>query len=208
MMAVGSYRSAVLSGCALVACIGLSGCGAGEPAWSTYEEVNYDTAAARARTPRETSRPAMAAPASPVRWTVPDGWRQEAASGMRLATFAVGEGAASATCTVVSLGGAAGGLDANVRRWIGQLNLPVPPAEAFDAFLERQDKIRSDGGFEGVLVDLTELEGQPAGASSMIAALLTADASTLFVKMTGPIEYLKTQKEALAALCRSMRRGD
>lgn len=140
-----------------------------------------------------------------IHWTTPDGWSEEAGSGMRLATFTIKRDDQTATCTIVTLGGMAGGLEANVHRWMGQLKLDEPASDEFAAFLARQEHFHSDSGFDGVVVDLSELSAQKGDAASMVAAILTLNDATLFVKLTGPIGLLKAEKDTFSKLCRSVR---
>lgn len=63
---------------------------------------------------------------SPV-WTLPPGWSDGPASGMRFATLKVND---EVELAVTRLDGDGGGLAANVNRWRGQLGLPpLPEAE-------------------------------------------------------------------------------
>ncbi|MFH0909303.1 MAG: hypothetical protein V1929_11115 [bacterium] len=185
----------------------LTGCGLQKPTWQTYEEVTIDSAPSSQSASMPMSRKAPATKPVSMKWTAPEGWREEAGSGMRLATFAVERSGSAGTCTVVSLGAAAGGLESNVRRWLGQLQIDVPPANMFFAFLERQERIRTEGGFEGALVDMTELGSQEPDAASMLAALFTIDGATVFVKLTGPQRLVREEKDAFTKLCRSLRPG-
>lgn len=188
----------------VVAALLATGCGRSDSTWRSYDEIHVEESAPRAPSARPPGPSAAASPRA-LAWTAPAGWTEEAGSGMRLATFTLHRDEQTGTCTIVTLGGAAGGLEANVRRWLGQLQLATPPAEAFASFLERQVPLRTEGGFEGTLVDLTEL-GDPAPTTpSMLAALLPVDDLTLFVKLTGPRGLLLAEKEAFAQLCRSVR---
>ncbi len=183
MMHKHTARCALALGLSGLSLLWLAGCGWQNPTWQTYEEVTtsspsahtHATAPAQAAVPRP----------GPLQWTAPESWSEEAGTGMRLVTFTVGSEGATGVCTIVRLGGAAGGLEANVRRWLGQLNVPEPPAEEWAAFLAGQEHIHAAGGFEGVLVDLTTLGAQTPEAASMLAGLLKADEATLFVKFTG-----------------------
>ncbi len=56
-------------------------------------------------------------------WTLPEGWTQEAGSGMRFATVKM-DPTHDVELSVSQLEGDAGGLLANVNRWRSQLNLP------------------------------------------------------------------------------------
>ncbi len=188
----------------LTALLLLAGCGLQKPTWQTYEERSEVS-----HTSHESPMPTQRAPPAPkpasVKWTVPEGWREEAGSGMRIAAFAIDRDGAKGTCTIISLGGAAGGLEANVRRWLGQLKVEAPPPNQFFAFLERQERIKTEGGYEGVLVDLTQIGDEAPDADSMLAALFTVDGSTLFVKLAAPRALLVKEREAFAKLCRSLR---
>src|ERR1039457_6941126 len=62
-------------------------------------------------------------------WVAPQGWKQEAGSGMRLATFHLLSDAKAIDCSIVSMGGMAGGLEANLRRWMGQIGVQAAPDE-------------------------------------------------------------------------------
>lgn len=184
----------------------VAGCDVREPRWRTYEEENVTTGHQHQH-PEPAASPAFSASPSAqvkLRWTKPEGWEEQAGSGMRLATLTVGKGDRSATCTMITLSGTAGGLDANVRRWIGQLKMTGPTGDDFTAFLEKQERIQSEGGYDGVLVNLTEL-GASTDGGSMLAALFTVNQTTLFIKMTGPIELLQAEKDRFAQLCKSLR---
>lgn len=187
----------------ILASLALIGCDIRDPRWRSYEEINISERPTRDAMPRPEARPSSASRA-PLKWTRPESWQEQPGSGMRLATLSVSNDTGLATCTFVSLSGAAGGLEANVRRWIGQLDIEPPAPDALSAFLERQPRLTSDGGFEGTLVDLTEL-GPTADGSSMLAAIFSVNGSTLFVKMTGPLALLTGEKDRFTALCQSLR---
>ena len=138
-------------------------------------------------------------------WDTPPGWQESAGTGMRLASFEVAGADATGNCTIITLSGAAGGLEANVKRWIGQLGLPAPDDEEFRRYLDGQESFTSLGGLPGILVDLTVLsEAHPEAAESMLAGVITAGAQTVFVKFTGPLPLLKEERARFAALCSSI----
>lgn len=182
-----------------------TGCDPRSPAWRSYEEVTIENPAHHQHDDHAATAPRPSAP-STLAWTKPDGWNETPGSGMRMATFTVTSGGHSATCTLVRLSGAAGGLEANARRWIGQLGLAVPEDAALSAFLERQVRVESEGGYAGTVVDLAEL-GRASDGSSMLAALIDLQGATLFVKLTGPADLLAAEKDRFIALCRSLRKG-
>ena len=57
----------------------------------------------------------------PLSWGTPDGWSEEKGGGMRVATFRAKDDAGGIECSVVSLGGQAGGSQSNVIRWMKQI---------------------------------------------------------------------------------------
>ena len=185
----------------------LAGCDVRDPGWKSYQEV-YTRASDAGNTNAATTAPASAPKAAPAvfRWTKPASWTEQPGSGMRLATFMVAREDQTATCTIITLGGAAGQLAPNVRRWFGQLNLPVPPEPEFSAFRDQQQKLTSEGGLDGVMVDLTG-KGSDAEGTSFLAALFTAGQTTVFVKLSGPVDFVKSEKENFTALCLSLRTG-
>jgi len=183
------------------------GCDVREPRWRTYEEKNTSSGHQHTASSMPATRPMTSRENLSLQWTKPDGWSEKAGSGMRLATLTTSRGDQVATCTLITLGGTAGGLEANVRRWFGQLKLDVPNGDEFTAFLERQERIQSEGDFEGVLVNLTEF-GPASDGSSMLAALFSVNSTTLFIKMTGPLELLVAEKDHFAQFCKSLRPGE
>lgn len=137
------------------------------------------------------------APASTgLQWTDPAGWQRESGSGMRVATYKLGEGL---ECSVVSLGGAAGGDLANVNRWRGQMGLPD-----VNSLQGIATSLKTPIG-TSVLVDL---EG--AGAKQgqrMVAAIVTDGGVTWFFKLTGPVEAVGRAKPNLSKLLGTLRRA-
>ncbi len=119
---------------------------------------------------------------------------------MRVATFFAGEDSEQVECSLVTLRGEAGGLAANVKRWMGQLDLDVAAAGGLEAFLSRQEAFTTEGGDGGVLVDLTEL-GEDAAAPSMLVGVVTRPGQTIFAKMTGSKSGLRAQRPFLLQLC-------
>ena len=149
--------------------------------------------------------PMPAPSALSLTWSVPEGWNEEAGQGMRLATFTA-DSPNGIECTIVSLSGNAGGLDANVVRWMGQLKLEVPPDEVFDDFLSRQEKLTTANGAAFLLVDLTGLQPQADPASpTMLAAMGEINGTTVFAKMTGSIAAVQKNQDKFKTLCRSLK---
>jgi hypothetical protein len=125
---------------------------------------------------------------------------------MRIATFTMGSEGEEGICTLITLSGPAGGLESNVARWLGQMELPVPDEAAFAQLLESQERLQTQGELEGVIVDLLPLtREQGTREDSMIVGVVTIGSQTAFLKLTGPLTLLDREKAQLQALTRSIR---
>lgn len=187
----------------VVALVSLPACDPGPPAWRTYEEIST-----RPDSSASTGTQAAYAPVVALRWAAPPGWKETIGSGMRLATFEVTGREKTGRCTISRMAGDAGGLEANVHRWIRQLDLVDPSSAELASFLAKQEHIHSEGGLDGVLVDLTTMGGRGQDVGSMLAAMFPLGDSTAFVKLTGPVSLLDGERDSFIALCRSLRRGE
>lgn len=134
-------------------------------------------------------------------WKVPDAWTEKPGSGIRLATFT----ADGIECSIVSLGGAAGGLEANAKRWIEQIHIPMPDEIALQDFLRKQPQFESVGKFPVQVLDFTTLQSpKEERAPSMIAAIVNVNDSSVFVKMTGSLKNVSSNREKFIGFCRSL----
>lgn len=197
------WRSALAAAALL-----MPACDVRSPTWREYEEYTSRTAPPHTHRMPAGGPGEPAAQPGPLKWSTPAGWRQQAATGMRIASFHIESSSRTGLCTIIQLGGAAGGVDANVRRWIDQIGQPEPAAGDFDAFLSRQERFKSEGGLDCTMVDLTTLGDQGPDQDSMLGAIFPMGGVTAFMKFTGPVALLKEQRAAFAGLCRSITRGD
>ncbi len=134
-----------------------------------------------------------------LEWTTPAGWVEKAGSGMRLATFTI-EGS---ECTITAFPGDVGGDEANIRRWLGQLNVELS-AEALSSFAANGEKITTAGGVTGSVFDFAT--AIPDGAPmSMLALVLQIEGQSAFVKWMGPPALLSARKSEFIALCTSLK---
>lgn len=133
------------------------------------------------------------------RWVTPGGWSELPGDGLRLARFGLPGGGQS---TVVALAGDAGGVEANVRRWLTQLDLSLPP-DRVRAFLNGASSVR--GGLDFTVFDFTPLV---AGRddTAFLTGIASAGGQTLFVKAEAPAHVLAEQRAAFADLLTSLRR--
>ncbi len=140
-----------------------------------------------------------AAAGSGLRYTLPEGWTPGRSGPFRLAAFEVQRENEKAEVTLSALGAAAGSLLDNVNRWRGQIALP-PITEAELAKISSEIKIQDQAA---QWVDLTG-EGDPAPAQAIYAVVIPQGERTLFVKMMGNGQLVRSQKTAFEQFVRSL----
>jgi len=139
-----------------------------------------------------------------LKYTLPDGWKEKNLTQMRVASFGISENGKTADVSVIPLGGMAGGDLANVNRWrkdVGQSAL------ASDDDL---DKISEPGTVAGQPAKLFDLSGTNPGTGDdegIVAAILHADDTAWFFKMTGDADLVKKNKPAFVAFLKSVELG-
>lgn len=144
--------------------------------------------------------PAASAQAS-LAYDLPQGWVAGAPGGMRMLSFTAPGGI---DVSVTSLGGAGGGLAANLDRWREQLGLaPLTPAEL--AALPRRTVLGSD---DAVAIDFRGAwrgGGQEIAQARMLGIVVTQPGGTLFVKAVGAATAVDAQVRAFDAFVASLR---
>ena len=142
----------------------------------------------------------------PLSWTTPQGWQETPGSGMRLVSFVSADKENPVECTIISLGGQAGGLESNAARWMKQINIDVPAQTELEKFLAAQKKIKTQDGFDATIIDLTQLQPKDDLKSpSMAATIITLPDMTVFVKMTGIRGAVIQNRDQFEALCESLK---
>ena len=141
-----------------------------------------------------------------VPWTVPAGWEEKPASGMRVASYGVKRpDGRSVDISVVAMGGGAGGELENVNRWRDQIGLE-PATEADLAGLR---SIIPSGNRQVVMY---ELDGKKAVLDGKypartLAAIMPAGEMTVFFKITGESALVAEQKPQFLAWLKSVDTG-
>jgi hypothetical protein len=134
----------------------------------------------------------------PLSWTLPAGWEDRGPSGIRIATL-IAEGQ---ECTILSFPGDVGGDEANIRRWLGQIN-QNPPDDAVAKLVGSPLNRVTKGGFDARMYDFADI--LPADAPlSTIAAMVPVGDQTVFIKFTGETAVLARQKAAFIELALSL----
>lgn len=142
----------------------------------------------------------------PLSWATPEGWQEQGAGGMRLATFTSADAKEPVECALISLAGAAGGLESNAARWMQQVNIVVPEAPDMEEFLAAQKKIKTRDGFDATILDLTQLQPkEDLEGPSMVATIIALPDMTVFVKMTGNRGAVLKNRDKFETLCESLK---
>jgi hypothetical protein len=124
----------------------------------------------------------VAAPPGPLVWQTPLAWQELPGDGIRLAAFQFEQDDRRVETTVVMLSGAAGGVEANVVRWLDQLGLQLT-GEELAQFLAAGERVSTRDGMPLTVYDFSRLAA-PDG-NSILAAVGPVLDQTLFVKMSG-----------------------
>ncbi len=110
-------------------------------------------------------------------WELPDSWIPSTGHSMRLASFDIPFSDGVGDLSIVSLGGASGGLLANVNRWRGQVNLsPISESEILTVSTVGESKMGPFRIFK-MINDVDTL-------NAIIAAVLPTGQKTFFIKLT------------------------
>jgi hypothetical protein len=135
--------------------------------------------------------------AAPIHWTLPAGWTQKPAEGIRKGSFAIaGENGGKAEVAITSFPGAVGtGLD-NVNRWRRELSLE-PIGEG-----ELASEPVPVGSSEGKLYDLA---GQ---TSRTVVAVVQRNGNSWFIKLRGDSAAVAGAKPVFLDFLKSIRFGE
>ncbi|MCP4221413.1 MAG: hypothetical protein GY765_42700 [bacterium] len=138
------------------------------------------------------------------KWQSPEGWAEDSkSSGFRLATFTVKSGDKEAVCTVIPLKGDAGGLDANARRWLGQIKANNPDAEKdMKTVMAAQEKFLTGEKFPATMLDFTAVTPGASDNSTLVTTIIV-DGNSIFIKMTGAKNILLENRDKFKNLCLS-----
>lgn len=149
----------------------------------------------------ENSQPASTAPH--FTWETPHGWTEKRSEGgFRLASFSIPFADPDTTCTIIPLKGEAGGLKANISRWLDQINVKMDNGAPLNTLVESCEKFRTKGGYSAVLADLTPLV-RDKNDSAIIAAVISVGGDSIFIKIFGSQSLLVENREKFRNLCRS-----
>lgn len=134
-------------------------------------------------------------------WQLPEGWEEAPSTSMRVATLRPSGGRAE--LSLMLLGGAAGGIDDNIRNWYRQMRLD-PPDAATIAGLETVEVL-------GEVSPLVEIYGNYSGMgypdlddAGLLGAFGRLPGQLLFIKMVGPRAEIEAERENFIRFCLSL----
>lgn len=137
----------------------------------------------------------LGGPKPRIQYTVPDGWTEQPPSAMRAASFIVGDPhGAHADLGVIPLRGLTGRTLEMWNLWRQQLGLPEGSAEE----MTRAAAPVTVDGHKGHLFELTTAEPPPGESQKIriLGAMVDVNDVAWFFKMTGPDEFVSSQKAA------------
>jgi hypothetical protein len=190
--------------------LGLSGCDRAQPV--TYKIPKEERAVTMPGMPAA-SAPQAGAPApmqvlpgmeqaaqeaGQVGYTVPEGWEELPASGIRKANFKVTDDNGSAEITVLTFPGDVGGNLANINRWRGQVGLEEATPEDVSSYTEDYEIAEHRGLY-------VRLEGD---TQSILGALLPFHGNTWFFKMLGDTPTVLANEAAMKQFLDSIQLED
>ena len=157
----------------------------------------------------------LAAALAGLTYTAPEGWKTTpTTSSMRVAQFVVPRvagDAADADLVVYYFGGAGGTVEANIERWLGQMQ--QPDGKASSAVATRQS--RTINGLKVTLVDVSGTyvaEVTPGSAQRhnspnfrLRAAVIETPNGPYFIKLTGPARTVAASDGAYERFLASVR---
>lgn len=150
--------------------------------------------------------------ASGVKWTPPARWQTGPDKPMRAATYLIpaasGDSEGAECAVFMNIGG---GVDANLKRWIGQFEQP----DGSSSEAKAQQKKETINGFPVTLVDLTGTftgggvaMGGPATKKSayrLLGAIVETPQGEVFFKLTGPAKTVQAAQSEFQSLLKSLK---
>ena len=143
-----------------------------------------------------------------IKWKTPDNWTDiKTESKLRLATYSVKSGEKEAICTIIPLSGDAGGLMANVQMWLSNVADKEYSESELKSFIAKQKKFKTRSNNEGIFIDFTNITGKESDLS-IVVSVISFPGKTLFIKLTGDIDVVKSNLDKVFKLSESIESGE
>lgn len=149
-----------------------------------------------------------------ISWVKPEHWMQkDSANGLRAGSFAIPDSSLMHTgemdpnaidVSVTYFAGDAGGLEANIRRWMGQIDVRMDSAGMVE-FIAKAESLTTASGEKGIFIDLTPLlSGDMTQPNSIFGAIVPGKGYTLFVKAMGIRKKVTSERPSIRDFSRSL----
>ena len=131
-------------------------------------------------------------------WEKPSSWIHTESTSMRLASFEIPFSTGTGDLSIMELGGNGGGLEANVNRWRGQIDLN--PLTKLEIETEAENGISDLGNYQlFLLINLEKKE------TAFLAAIFPLGNRTIFIKLTASAEGILEIEKDFKDFCSSMK---
>jgi hypothetical protein len=178
---------------------------------STTVAVGHDSAASAPTAPA--SAISQGSTAGEIKWTTPSRWKPGPEKPMRSATYlippAAGDSEGAECAVFMNIGG---GVDANIKRWIGQFEQP----DGSSSEAKAEKKKESINGFPVTIVDLRGAfagggmaMGQPTTKKPgyrLLGAIVESPEGEVFFKLTGPAKTVAAAQSEFQSLLKSLKK--
>jgi len=136
-----------------------------------------------------------------LKWDTPKGWIQSSRSKMRLASFNVPYSNGYGDLSIILLSGDGGGVEANINRWRGQINLePQILSDINEITEKRKNEI---GEYQ-----IFEIINNQNKDKAFICAIIPSTDSTIFVKLSISASGISEIKDDFIYFCDSFKLKD
>lgn len=173
----------------LLLALPLLGCGRGEKSISVYQSEKRTLNTQEQNMPKhESGQKAV------YKWLAPKNWTEKALSTMRIGSYDVPCANEVGDLSISMFAGDAGGLDANINRWRGQLGLEAVSGE------EVLSLVRMTAGPLGSIF-FSNMEKDGKG---FLIAILPLENESMFVKLSASSDGLKAVSAEFENFCMSI----
>ncbi len=147
-------------------------------------------------------------PSTEIKWDTPEGWTNiKTESKLRLATYSIKSGEKEAICTIIPLSGDAGGLKANIQMWLSSISGKDLSGNELEEFILKQKKFRTKSNNGGIFIDLTGMTDKGSDLSIIVSVIDLSD-KTLFIKLSGDRDIVKSNLDKILSLSKSIVSGE
>ena len=136
-----------------------------------------------------------------LKWDLPKSWSVSSGSSMRLASYNVPHSSGVGDLSVMILAGDGGGVEANINRWRGQINLS--PQTSFQINSQSESRKNSLADYQ-----IFTLINEDNSNKAFMCAIMPLDDRTVFVKLSINTNGINQIKDDFIYFCDSFRLSD